>query len=180
MIAQGAENTLQTLIQACLYDFLSACNWKSCSTRRGKSKVFPWFSREQKADERTKDRYSIIASISFLGVIFPQEAVQDLISALKVEAGAVIPAILSLKPEAQGLVTEWLLQHGRAALTKLMATRDLPGGETLEELLTVAKALTKICKAAQNHIFYTDVLMANGESCRSAQLVWPGEWAVKG
>ncbi|NWY17728.1 TTC34 protein, partial [Aphelocoma coerulescens] len=92
-----------------------------------------------------------------------KEAVQDLISALKVEAGAVIPAILSLKPEAQGLVTGWLLQHGRAALTELVATKDLPGEETLGDLLTMAKALTKICKAAQHHIFYTDVLMANGE-----------------
>ncbi|XP_066190281.1 tetratricopeptide repeat protein 34 [Sylvia atricapilla] len=91
-----------------------------------------------------------------------KEAVQDLISALKVEAGAVVPAILSLKPEAQGLVTGWLLQHGRAALTRLMATKDLPGEETLGDLLTVAKALTKICRAAQHHIFYIDVLMANG------------------
>lgn len=91
---------------------------------------------------------------------------QDLSSALKVEAGAVIPAILSLKPEAQGLVTGWLLQHGRAALTELVATKDpknLPGEETLGDLLPVAKALTKICRAAQHHIFYTDVLMANGE-----------------
>ncbi|NWI42634.1 TTC34 protein, partial [Picathartes gymnocephalus] len=92
-----------------------------------------------------------------------KEAVQDLISALKVEAGAVIPAILSLKPEAQGLVTGWLLQHGRATLTELVATKDPPGEETLGDLLTMAKALTKICKAAQHHIFYTDVLMASGE-----------------
>ncbi|XP_005057846.1 PREDICTED: tetratricopeptide repeat protein 34 [Ficedula albicollis] len=91
-----------------------------------------------------------------------KEAVQDLISALKVEAGAVIPAILSLKPETQGLVTGWLLQHGRATLTELMATKDLPGEESLGDLLMVAKALTKICRSAQHHIFYTDVLMANG------------------
>ncbi|NWS04138.1 TTC34 protein, partial [Motacilla alba] len=92
-----------------------------------------------------------------------KEAVQDLISALKVEAGAVIPAILSLKPEAQGLVTGWLLQHGRATLSELVATKDVPGEETLRDLLTMAKALTKIRRAAQHHIFYTDVLMANGE-----------------
>ncbi|NXU09617.1 TTC34 protein, partial [Pardalotus punctatus] len=92
-----------------------------------------------------------------------KEAVQDLISALKVEAGAVIPAILSLKPEARGLVTGWLLQHGRAALTELVATKDLPREETLGDLLTVAKALTQIYRAAQHHIFYTDVLMAKGE-----------------
>ncbi|RMB91647.1 hypothetical protein DUI87_31877 [Hirundo rustica rustica] len=91
-----------------------------------------------------------------------KEAVQDLISALKLEAAAVIPAILSLEPDSQGLVTGWLLQHGRAALTQLVATKDLPGEETLGDLLTVAKALTKICRAAQHHIFYTDVLMASG------------------
>ncbi|XP_005528471.1 PREDICTED: tetratricopeptide repeat protein 34 [Pseudopodoces humilis] len=91
-----------------------------------------------------------------------KEAVQDLISALKVEAGAVIPAILSLKPEAQVLVTEWVLQHGRATLTKLLATKDLSREETLRDLLTMAKALTKICRTA-HHIFYTDVLMANGK-----------------
>uniref|UniRef100_A0A8C5X8S7 Tetratricopeptide repeat domain 34 n=1 Tax=Malurus cyaneus samueli TaxID=2593467 RepID=A0A8C5X8S7_9PASS len=92
-----------------------------------------------------------------------KEAVQDLTSALKVEAGAVIPAILCLKPEARGLVTGWLLQHGRATLTELVATKDLPREETLGDLLTMAKALMKICKAAQHHIFYTDVLMANGK-----------------
>ncbi|NXS36202.1 TTC34 protein, partial [Pomatostomus ruficeps] len=93
-----------------------------------------------------------------------KEAVQDLISALKVEAGAVIPAVLALKPETRGLVTGWLLQHGRATLTELVATKALPGEgeETLGDLLTVAKALTKIRRAAQHHIFYIDVLMASG------------------
>ncbi|XP_072740135.1 tetratricopeptide repeat protein 34 [Ciconia boyciana] len=91
-----------------------------------------------------------------------KEAVQDLISALKVEAGVVIPAILSLKHEAQGLITQWLLQHGRTALTELVATKDLSKEETLRDLLMIAKALIKICKDAQYHIFYTDVLIANG------------------
>ncbi|XP_071431901.1 tetratricopeptide repeat protein 34 [Pithys albifrons albifrons] len=98
----------------------------------------------------------------FLALRQQKEAVQDLISALKVEAGAVIPAILSLKSEAQGLITGWLLQHGRAVLTQLVATKDLSKGETLRDLLTIAKALIQICKAAQYHIFYTDVLIANG------------------
>ncbi|NXW65022.1 TTC34 protein, partial [Eurystomus gularis] len=91
-----------------------------------------------------------------------KEAVQDLISALKVEAGAVIPAILSLKPEAQGLITQWLLQHGRTALTELIAAKDLSKEEALRDLLMTAKALIKICKDAQYHVFYTDVLIANG------------------
>lgn len=87
---------------------------------------------------------------------------QDLISALKAEAGVVIPAILSLKCEAQGLITQWLLQHGRTMLTELVATKDL-SRETLRDLLMIAKALIKICKDSQYHIFYTDVLIASGK-----------------
>ncbi|NXH73678.1 TTC34 protein, partial [Hydrobates tethys] len=98
----------------------------------------------------------------YLALKQQKEAVQDLISALKVEAGVVIPAILSLKHEAQGLITQWLLQHGRTALTELVATKDLSKEETLGDLLMMAKALIKICKDAQYHIFYTDVLIANG------------------
>ncbi|NXQ89276.1 TTC34 protein, partial [Nyctibius grandis] len=98
----------------------------------------------------------------YLALKQQKEAVQDLISALKVEAGEVIQAILSLKHEAQGLITQWLLQHGRTALTELVATKDLSKEETLRDLLMIAKALIKICKDSQYHIFYTDVLIANG------------------
>lgn len=104
-----------------------------------------------------------MATVSFFILVFTQEAVQDLISALKVEAGVAIPAILSLKHEAQGLITQWLLQHGRTALTELVATKDHSKEETLGDLLMIAKALIKICKDAQYHIFYTDVLIANGK-----------------
>ncbi|KFV55700.1 Tetratricopeptide repeat protein 34, partial [Tyto alba] len=109
-----------------------------------------------------------VQALSGRGLIYlalkqQKEAVQDLISALKVEAGVVIPAILSLKHEAQGLITQWLLQHGRSVLTELVATKDLSKEETLRDLLMIAKALVKICKDAQYHIFYTDVLIANGK-----------------
>ncbi|KFQ85109.1 Tetratricopeptide repeat protein 34, partial [Phoenicopterus ruber ruber] len=99
----------------------------------------------------------------YLALKQQKEAVQDLISALKVEAGVVIPAILSLKPEAQGLIAQWLLQHGRTALTELVATKDLSKEETLQDLLMIAKALIKIRKDSQCHIFYTDVLIADGQ-----------------
>ncbi|NXG88226.1 TTC34 protein, partial [Stercorarius parasiticus] len=98
----------------------------------------------------------------YLALKQQKEAVQDLVSALKVEAGVVIPAILSLKHEARGLITQWLLQHGRTALTELVATKDLSKEETLGDLLVIAKALIKICKDTQCHIFYTDVLIVNG------------------
>ncbi|NXE23594.1 TTC34 protein, partial [Ardeotis kori] len=99
----------------------------------------------------------------YLALKQQKEAVQDLTSALKVKAGAVIPAILSLKHEAQALITQWLLQHGRTALTELVATKDLSKEGTLGDLLMIAKALIKICKDSQYHIFYTDVLIANGK-----------------
>ncbi|KFQ18419.1 Tetratricopeptide repeat protein 34, partial [Merops nubicus] len=98
----------------------------------------------------------------YLALQQQKEAVQDLITALRVEAGAVIPAILSLKPEAQRLVTQWLLQHGRTVLTELLAAKDLSNEETLRDLLMIGKALIKICRDAQYHIFYTDALIANG------------------
>ncbi|NXV71209.1 TTC34 protein, partial [Atlantisia rogersi] len=99
----------------------------------------------------------------YLALKQQKEAVQDLVSALKVEAGVVVPAILSLKHEAQGLITQWLLQHGRTALTELITSKDLSKEETSRDLLVIAKALIKICKDAQYHIFYTDVLIASGK-----------------
>ncbi|XP_061868660.1 tetratricopeptide repeat protein 34 [Colius striatus] len=98
----------------------------------------------------------------YLALKQQKEAVQDLISALKVEAGVVITAILSLKREAQGLITQWLLQHARTVLSELIATKDHLKEETLRDLLMIAKALIKMCKDAQYHIFYIDVLIANG------------------
>lgn len=89
---------------------------------------------------------------------------QDLVLALKAEAGMVIPAILSLKHEAQELVAQWLLQHSRTVLAELVATKDFSKEErTLRDLLVIAGALIKIRKEAQYHTFYTDVLIANGE-----------------
>ncbi|XP_010223586.1 PREDICTED: tetratricopeptide repeat protein 34, partial [Tinamus guttatus] len=91
------------------------------------------------------------------------EAVQDLTLALKLEAEVVIPAILSLKHEAQGLIMQWLLQHGRTVLSELVDTKELAKEETLEDLLMIAGALIKICKDAQYHLFYIDVLIASGK-----------------
>ncbi|OXB78128.1 UNVERIFIED_CONTAM: hypothetical protein H355_007270 [Colinus virginianus] len=99
----------------------------------------------------------------YLALKQQKEAVQDLILALKAEAGMVIPAILSLKHEAQELIAQWLLQHGRTVLSELVATKDFSKEErTLRDLLVIAGALIKVCNAAQYHTFYTDVLIANG------------------
>ncbi|XP_015737609.1 tetratricopeptide repeat protein 34 isoform X2 [Coturnix japonica] len=99
----------------------------------------------------------------YLALKQQKEAVQDLTLALKAEAGMVIPAILSLKHEAQELVAQWLLQHSRTVLAELIATKDFSKEErTLRDLLVIAGALIKIRKEGQYHIFYTDVLIANG------------------
>ncbi|XP_040507223.1 tetratricopeptide repeat protein 34 [Gallus gallus] len=99
----------------------------------------------------------------YLALKQQKEAVQDLILALKAEAGMVIPAILSLKHEAQELVAQWLLQHSRTVLAELVATKDFSKEErTLRDLLVIAGALIKVRKEAQYHTFYTDVLIANG------------------
>uniref|UniRef100_A0A8C4KJC9 Tetratricopeptide repeat domain 34 n=1 Tax=Dromaius novaehollandiae TaxID=8790 RepID=A0A8C4KJC9_DRONO len=98
----------------------------------------------------------------YLALKQQKEAVQDLTLALKLEAEVVIPAILSLKHEAQELITQWLLQHGRTVLTELVATKEPSKEETVRDLLMTAGALIKICKDAQYHIFYIDVLIANG------------------
>ncbi|NXG76673.1 TTC34 protein, partial [Baryphthengus martii] len=138
-------------------------NRAQCYGRLGQKKTAIFdFNAILKEDPRN------VQALSGRGLIYlalkqQKEAVQDLISALKVEAGAVIPAILSLKPEAQGLITQWLLQHGRAALTEVIATKDFSKEETPTDILMIAKALMKVCKDAQYHIFYTDVLLANGK-----------------
>ncbi|KFP55510.1 Tetratricopeptide repeat protein 34, partial [Cathartes aura] len=133
-----------------------------CYGRLGQKKTAIFdFNAILKEDPRNVQALSERGFI-YLALKQKKEAVQDLISALKVEAGVVIPAILSLNPEAQGLITQWLLQHGRTVLTELVATEDLSKEETLRDLLMIAKALIKICKDVQYHIFYTDVLIANG------------------
>ncbi|XP_025906842.1 tetratricopeptide repeat protein 34 [Nothoprocta perdicaria] len=99
----------------------------------------------------------------YLALKLQKEAVQDLTLALKLEAEVVIPAILSLKHEAQGLIMQWLLQHGKTVLSELVATQELSKKETLRDLLTIAGALIKICKDAQYRLFYIDVLIANGK-----------------
>ncbi|NWR59611.1 TTC34 protein, partial [Bucorvus abyssinicus] len=109
-----------------------------------------------------------VQALSGRGLIYlalkqQKEAVQDLIAALKVEAEVVIPAILSLKHEAQGLIAQWLLQHGRTVLTELITTKGCSKEEALRDLLVIAKALITICKDAQYHIFHADVLIADGK-----------------
>ncbi|XP_044852382.1 tetratricopeptide repeat protein 34 isoform X2 [Mauremys mutica] len=99
----------------------------------------------------------------YLALNQQKEAVQDLTSALKEDAAVVIPEILSLKHEAQVLITQWLLDHCRTVLTELVANKDLPKEETLKDLIVIGGSLIKInSKEARCHILYTDILIAGG------------------
>uniref|UniRef100_A0A452IND1 Tetratricopeptide repeat protein 21A/21B fourth ARM domain-containing protein n=1 Tax=Gopherus agassizii TaxID=38772 RepID=A0A452IND1_9SAUR len=99
----------------------------------------------------------------YLALNQQKEAVQDLTSALKEDAAVAIPEILSLKHEAQVLITQWLLDHCRTVLTKLVADKDLPKEETLKDLIVIGGSLIKInSKEARCHILYTDILIAGG------------------
>ncbi|XP_032619682.1 tetratricopeptide repeat protein 34 isoform X2 [Chelonoidis abingdonii] len=99
----------------------------------------------------------------YLALNQQKEAVQDLTSALKEDAAVVIPEILSLKHEAQVLITQWLLDHCRTVLTKLVADKDLPKEETLKDLIVIGGSLIKInSKEVRCHILYTDILIAGG------------------
>ncbi|XP_074874080.1 tetratricopeptide repeat protein 34 [Carettochelys insculpta] len=94
-----------------------------------------------------------------------KEAVQDLTSALIKDTAVVISEILSLKQEARGLITQWLLDHCRTVLTELVASKDLHKEETVKDLVVIGKSLIQInSKEARCHILYTDVLMADGRS----------------
>ncbi|XP_039365274.1 tetratricopeptide repeat protein 34 isoform X2 [Mauremys reevesii] len=99
----------------------------------------------------------------YLALNQQKEAVQDLTSALKEDAAVVIPEILSLKHEAQVLITQWILDHCRTVLTELVANKDLPKEEILKDLIVIGGSLIKInSKETRCHILYTDILIAGG------------------
>nr|XP_025041252.1 tetratricopeptide repeat protein 34 [Pelodiscus sinensis] len=101
----------------------------------------------------------------YLALNQQKEAVQDLTSALKEDTAVVIPEILSLKQEAQLLITQWLLDHCRAVLTELVAHKDHPKEETLKDLIVIGGSLIKMnSQEARCHILYGDILMADGRS----------------
>lgn len=103
---------------------------------------------------------------------------QDLTSALKEDAEVAIPEILSLKHDAQVLITQWLLDHCRTVLTELVANKDLPKEEMLKDLIVIGGSLIKISsKEARCHILYTDILIADG---KFSSLFTAGHFNCKG
>ncbi|XP_067422754.1 tetratricopeptide repeat protein 34 [Emydura macquarii macquarii] len=120
------------------------------------------FNAILKEDPRNVQALSGRAFI-YLALNQQKEAVQDLTSALKEDAEVTIPEILSLKHDAQVLITQWLLDHCRTVLTELVANKDLPKEEMLKDLIVIGGSLIKISsKEARCHILYTDILIADG------------------
>ncbi|XP_008575563.1 PREDICTED: tetratricopeptide repeat protein 34, partial [Galeopterus variegatus] len=91
------------------------------------------------------------------------EAVDNIVSALKVDPGTVVPEIRSLKLEAQALLTQGLYSHCRALLSRLPDTRAPLGDKDSQGLLAVGEALIKIDAGKHSwHILLTDILIALG------------------
>ncbi|XP_023555318.1 tetratricopeptide repeat protein 34 [Octodon degus] len=92
-----------------------------------------------------------------------QEAVDNVASALRLDPGAVVTELRSLKPEAQQRFTQGLHAHCRALLSQLLDTRTALADEEAHGLLAMGDALATV-DAAQPawHIFLTDILMALG------------------
>ncbi|XP_012517661.1 PREDICTED: tetratricopeptide repeat protein 34 [Propithecus coquereli] len=93
----------------------------------------------------------------------PQDAVDDIASALKLSPGTVVPEIRSLKPEAQALITQGLYTRCRALLSQLLDTGPPLGDKDTQDLLAMAEALTKIDSGRPSwHILLADILTARG------------------
>ncbi|KAG8434194.1 hypothetical protein GDO86_012534 [Hymenochirus boettgeri] len=93
-----------------------------------------------------------------------KEAVHDIRLAIKADVSYAIQEIHALKPEAQLLITEWLYNHCRTALTELLtAINNLQSDPDFSELEIIAKALINVDKKANSHILYIDILIAKEE-----------------
>lgn len=92
-----------------------------------------------------------------------QEAVDDLLFALKLDPVTAAPEICSLKPEAQALITRGLSAHGRALLSQLPDTGTPISNEDTQGLLAAGEALIKADTGQLSwHIVLADLLISVG------------------
>ncbi|KAM6219544.1 tetratricopeptide repeat protein 34 [Rhynchocyon petersi] len=92
-----------------------------------------------------------------------KEAIDDIISALKLDAGTVVPEIRSLKPEAQTIITQGLYAHCRALLRQRLDSGTPLSDEDTQCLLAMGETLVKLdAQQPDWHILLTDILMAIG------------------
>ncbi|XP_070461043.1 tetratricopeptide repeat protein 34 [Equus przewalskii] len=92
-----------------------------------------------------------------------KEAVDDILSALKLHLTTVVPEICSLKPEARALITQGLSSRCRVLLSQSLDTGAPLSDEDTQGLLAAGEALVKIDAGQLSwHILLADVLTAVG------------------
>ena len=93
----------------------------------------------------------------------PQEAVDDILLALKLDARTAVPEIRSLKPEAQALVTRGLSSRCRALLSQASDAGVPLSDEDAQGLIAAGEALVEIDGGQPGwYILLADVLTAAG------------------
>ncbi|KAM4871991.1 LOW QUALITY PROTEIN: tetratricopeptide repeat protein 34 [Thomomys bottae] len=92
-----------------------------------------------------------------------QEAVDDVVSALKLNSQVVVPEIRSVKPEAQALLTQGLYAHCRTLLGQRVSTTAPREDKDIRGLVVIGEALVSIDAAQPRwHILLTDILSGLG------------------
>lgn len=92
-----------------------------------------------------------------------QEAVDDMVYALKLDPGTVIPEILSLKTEVQLPLTQGLYTRCRVLLNQCLHTGVPLREEDTQGLLAMGKALIRINAAQPSwRLLLTDILTGLG------------------
>ncbi|TSM04839.1 Tetratricopeptide repeat protein 34 [Bagarius yarrelli] len=121
--------------------------------------------------EHTSPRSPVLARLALLqlhrGFLYDanQEATQDIVAALQVDAELVTRSILSLKDKARKLICEWLLQHNRSSLSSILSANPIPAQQDcLKEALLISEVLMKTdSKNPSFHLLYIDNLLAQGD-----------------
>ncbi|XP_038138954.1 tetratricopeptide repeat protein 34 [Cyprinodon tularosa] len=94
-----------------------------------------------------------------------KECVQDILTALQIEAEAVIKEILLLKDKAQKLLCDWLHQFCRSTLSNTVSTHSVPcHNEQLREAFLIGGFLMRTdSRNPKWHLLYVDTLLAKGD-----------------
>lgn len=106
-------------------------------------------------------------TLTLMGSPSLQEAVDDMVSALKLDPGTVIPEILSLKTEVQLPLTQGLYTRCRVLLNQCLDTGVPLREKDTQGLLVMGEALVRINAAQPSwHLLLTDILTGLG-MCKS-------------
>lgn len=120
----------------------------------------------QRPDAGRTDAWQIPSQDDFFHPPCPvplQEAVDDVLTALKLDPQAVVPEVRSLKPATQALVTQGLSTRCRALLSQVPDTGAALSNEDVQGLLAVGEALIQMdAGQPSGHLLLADVLAATG------------------